>query len=124
MLVNTLAGSAASGRRSRDINDHNLKQRDPQALTFMFGPSHPTPPAGMGRIAHRDDHLISDLRIWILSDFITCEHRVPIPLGNSYRLHHTAEVLTPLTLFRVHPLDTLIFTDIPGGSRWAPLQAS
>jgi sterol desaturase/sphingolipid hydroxylase (fatty acid hydroxylase superfamily) len=29
-----------------------------------------------------------------------------------HKTHHTAEVLTPLTLFRVHPLDTLIFSNI------------
>jgi sterol desaturase/sphingolipid hydroxylase (fatty acid hydroxylase superfamily) len=29
-----------------------------------------------------------------------------------HKIHHTAEVLTPLTVFRVRPVDTLIFVDI------------
>jgi sterol desaturase/sphingolipid hydroxylase (fatty acid hydroxylase superfamily) len=39
------------------------------------------------------------------------KHHVPF-LWELHKTHHTAEVLTPLTVFRVHPLDTLIFVDI------------
>ena len=39
------------------------------------------------------------------------KHRVPI-LWEFHKVHHSAHVLTPLTLFRVHPLDTLIFVNI------------
>ena len=39
------------------------------------------------------------------------KHRVPF-LWETHRPHHTAQVLTPLTLFRVHPLDSLIFSNI------------
>jgi sterol desaturase/sphingolipid hydroxylase (fatty acid hydroxylase superfamily) len=39
------------------------------------------------------------------------KHRIPA-LWELHKTHHTAEVLNPLTLFRVHPLDTLIFVDI------------
>jgi sterol desaturase/sphingolipid hydroxylase (fatty acid hydroxylase superfamily) len=39
------------------------------------------------------------------------KHKIPA-LWELHRTHHTAEVLNPLTLFRVHPLDTLIFVDI------------
>lgn len=39
------------------------------------------------------------------------KHRVPA-LWELHKTHHTAEVLTPVTVFRVHPLDTLIFTNI------------
>jgi sterol desaturase/sphingolipid hydroxylase (fatty acid hydroxylase superfamily) len=38
-------------------------------------------------------------------------HKVPL-LWEFHKAHHTAEVLTPLTNFRVHPVDTLIFTNI------------
>ncbi|QOV89646.1 sterol desaturase family protein [Humisphaera borealis] len=37
------------------------------------------------------------------------KHRVPF-LWEMHRPHHTAEVLTPLTVFRVHPLDSLVFS--------------
>jgi sterol desaturase/sphingolipid hydroxylase (fatty acid hydroxylase superfamily) len=39
------------------------------------------------------------------------KHRVPV-LWELHKVHHTAEVLTPLTSFRMHPLDTWIFGNI------------
>jgi sterol desaturase/sphingolipid hydroxylase (fatty acid hydroxylase superfamily) len=39
------------------------------------------------------------------------KHRVPA-LWELHKVHHSAEVLTPLTTFRMHPLDTLVFTHI------------
>ena len=35
-------------------------------------------------------------------------HRVPV-LWRLHRIHHSAENLTPLTLFRVHPLESVIY---------------
>jgi sterol desaturase/sphingolipid hydroxylase (fatty acid hydroxylase superfamily) len=39
------------------------------------------------------------------------KHRVPV-LWELHKVHHTAEVLTPLTTFRMHPIDTFIFGNI------------
>jgi len=39
------------------------------------------------------------------------KHKIPF-LWAFHQTHHSAENLTPLTLFRVHPLDTLIFVDM------------
>jgi sterol desaturase/sphingolipid hydroxylase (fatty acid hydroxylase superfamily) len=39
------------------------------------------------------------------------KHKVPF-LWAFHQTHHSAEVLTPLTVFRVHPLDTLIFVNV------------
>ncbi len=39
------------------------------------------------------------------------KHKVPV-LWEFHRTHHTAEVLTPLTAFRMHPVDTAIFANI------------
>jgi sterol desaturase/sphingolipid hydroxylase (fatty acid hydroxylase superfamily) len=38
-------------------------------------------------------------------------HRVPF-LWEFHKVHHTANVLTPLTVFRIHPLDGVIFSNI------------
>ena len=38
-------------------------------------------------------------------------HRLPF-MWEFHRVHHSAEVLTPLTNFRVHPVDTIIFANI------------
>jgi len=53
-------------------------------------------------------------------------HRIPF-LWAFHRVHHTAEVLSPLTNFRVHPVDSLVFgncvalmTGLVGGAlTWA-----
>jgi sterol desaturase/sphingolipid hydroxylase (fatty acid hydroxylase superfamily) len=39
------------------------------------------------------------------------KHKIPL-LWAFHQTHHSAEVLTPLTVFRVHPLDTLIFVNV------------
>ena len=39
------------------------------------------------------------------------KHKIPV-LWEFHKTHHSAEVLTPLTVFRVHPIDSLIFVDI------------
>jgi sterol desaturase/sphingolipid hydroxylase (fatty acid hydroxylase superfamily) len=38
-------------------------------------------------------------------------HKVPV-LWEFHKVHHTASVLTPLTVFRVHPVDTLLLVNI------------
>jgi sterol desaturase/sphingolipid hydroxylase (fatty acid hydroxylase superfamily) len=40
-------------------------------------------------------------------------HRIPL-LWDFHKVHHTAEVLSPLTNFRVHPVDSLVFGNILG----------
>jgi sterol desaturase/sphingolipid hydroxylase (fatty acid hydroxylase superfamily) len=40
-------------------------------------------------------------------------HRIPI-LWDFHKVHHTAEVLSPLTNFRVHPVDSVVFANILG----------
>ncbi len=41
----------------------------------------------------------------------TLSHRIPF-LWEFHKVHHTAEVLSPLTNFRVHPVDSLVFVNI------------
>jgi sterol desaturase/sphingolipid hydroxylase (fatty acid hydroxylase superfamily) len=38
-------------------------------------------------------------------------HHIPI-LWHFHRVHHTAETLSPVTVFRVHPVDTIIFYNL------------
>jgi sterol desaturase/sphingolipid hydroxylase (fatty acid hydroxylase superfamily) len=40
-------------------------------------------------------------------------HRVPL-LWEFHKVHHTAEVLSPLTNFRVHPVDSIVFGNFLG----------
>jgi sterol desaturase/sphingolipid hydroxylase (fatty acid hydroxylase superfamily) len=59
--------------------------------------------------------------IWGVSLFLAYElaywldhylsHNVPV-LWEFHKVHHSAEVLSPLTNFRVHPVDSLVFVNI------------
>ena len=48
------------------------------------------------------------------------KHKVPF-LWEFHKTHHSAETLTPLTVFRVHPVDSLIFVNITSFTIGAPL---
>ena len=39
------------------------------------------------------------------------KHRVPV-LWEFHKVHHSANVLTPLTVYRIHPVDSIIFYNI------------
>jgi sterol desaturase/sphingolipid hydroxylase (fatty acid hydroxylase superfamily) len=39
------------------------------------------------------------------------KHRVPV-LWEFHKVHHSANVLTPLTVYRIHPVDAIIFNNI------------
>jgi sterol desaturase/sphingolipid hydroxylase (fatty acid hydroxylase superfamily) len=39
------------------------------------------------------------------------KHRIPF-MWEMHKTHHTAERLTPMTVWRVHPLDSLMFTNV------------
>lgn len=49
-----------------------------------------------------------ELGYWIDHYF---SHNIPF-LWEFHKVHHTAEVLSPLTNFRVHPVDTIVFNNI------------
>ena len=52
--------------------------------------------------------LAYDLAYWV-DHFL--KHKVPL-FWEFHRVHHTAEVLSPLTIYRMHPVDSLIFYNI------------
>jgi len=51
-----------------------------------------------------------DLAYWV-DHYLS--HRIPL-LWEFHSVHHTAEVLSPLTNFRVHPIDSVVFYNILG----------
>lgn len=57
--------------------------------------------------------LLYTLSIFILGDFTRywlhrMLHRIPF-LWKIHQIHHSAEVLTPLTFYRVHPIENILF---------------
>ncbi|HWG04169.1 MAG TPA: sterol desaturase family protein [Beijerinckiaceae bacterium] len=80
------------------------------SLAHVFGPRAPLgAPDLVPRVAMTGALFLA----YELGYFIdhSLKHRIPA-LWALHKTHHTAEVLTPLTSFRVHPLDSLIFANI------------
>jgi len=81
-----------------------------QGLIQVFGPAAPSTLPVMAQRAGVTLvlFLAYELGYWI-DHYL--KHRVPV-LWELHKVHHTAETLTPLTTFRMHPLDTFIFGHI------------
>ncbi len=76
-----------------------------QMLIGFFGPSPQLVPSLAAKIAFTaGTFMVSDASLFC---FHWLEHRVPA-LWELHKVHHSAEVLTPLTGLRVHPLITVI----------------
>ncbi|MDP3175857.1 MAG: sterol desaturase family protein [Phenylobacterium sp.] len=79
-------------------------------LVRAFGPSPAiSPPPGVKTaIITVALYLAYEFGYW-LDHYLS--HKIPM-LWEFHKVHHTAEVLSPLTVFRVHPVDTLVFLNI------------
>jgi sterol desaturase/sphingolipid hydroxylase (fatty acid hydroxylase superfamily) len=80
------------------------------ALVAGLGPQ-PAPwvgPVGAATIETLAMFLAYELAYW-LDHYLS--HRIPF-LWEFHRVHHTAETLSPFTVFRVHPIDSLVFYNI------------
>ena len=80
------------------------------ALAAMFGPVTPSawPVLAQRAVVTVILFFAYEFGYW-LDHYL--KHRIPA-LWEVHKVHHTAEVLTPLTTFRMHPLDTLVFGHI------------
>jgi len=79
-------------------------------LDYWFGAG-PGWTAGIGiRVVYTLLFFVAyDLGRWIAHTLL---HDIPV-LWEFHKVHHSAEVLTPFTAFRVHPLDLLITLSVP-----------
>jgi sterol desaturase/sphingolipid hydroxylase (fatty acid hydroxylase superfamily) len=79
-------------------------------LTSTFGS---LPKSAMGEFSRRSIvtvclFLAYELAFWV-DHYLS--HRIPV-LWEFHKVHHTAEVLSPITNFRVHPVDSVVFFNI------------
>ena len=79
-------------------------------LNTAFGP---TTPSGWSNLVVQSTitlllFLAYEFGYW-LDHFL--KHRVPL-LWEFHKVHHSANVLTPLTVYRIHPVDAIIFQNI------------
>jgi sterol desaturase/sphingolipid hydroxylase (fatty acid hydroxylase superfamily) len=76
------------------------------ALTAAFGPPHPHTSLLTAEIIQTVAMFLAYEFAYWLNHY--CAHEFPF-LWEFHRVHHTAETLTPATVFRVHPIDSLVF---------------
>lgn len=94
-------------------------------LERLFGPVEATGTPGAGA------RLLYTLAVMVAFDFgvfvaHTLQHRVPV-LWEFHKVHHSAEILTPITLYRMHPVDDIVAGSVAalavgtaaGGFAWA-----
>jgi sterol desaturase/sphingolipid hydroxylase (fatty acid hydroxylase superfamily) len=80
------------------------------ALTDMFGSVPATGSVGFTSrlIATVCLFLAYELAFWV-DHYLS--HRIPL-LWEFHKVHHTAEVLSPITNFRMHPVDSVVWSNI------------
>src|SRR6266568_7538939 len=108
LLINTLAlgGLIGWGIFSAEAIGNAIQA----ALDVALGPRQASASEGAGL------RVLATLSLFVAYEFgywldHYLKHKIPF-LWELHKTHHTAEVLTPLTAFRIHPLDSLIFVNI------------
>jgi sterol desaturase/sphingolipid hydroxylase (fatty acid hydroxylase superfamily) len=92
------------------LSAHAISGGVAEALRWGLG-AHPVPPAPrplMQATATVVLFLAYELAYWV-DHYLS--HHVAF-LWDFHKVHHTAETLSPLTAFRVHPVDSLVFANI------------
>jgi sterol desaturase/sphingolipid hydroxylase (fatty acid hydroxylase superfamily) len=92
------------------VSYHLVSSSVGEALVASFGAVQPTSLAKMYSIAILTAALFLayELGYWI-DHYLA--HNIPF-LWEFHKVHHQAEVLSPLTNFRVHPVDSIVFYNI------------
>jgi sterol desaturase/sphingolipid hydroxylase (fatty acid hydroxylase superfamily) len=110
LLLNVLATGLLFGWAM--VSSGFISHRVSDALTALFGV---LPKTGLNELTSKSIvtvflFLAYELGYWV-DHYLS--HRIPL-LWDFHKVHHTAEVLSPLTNFRVHPVDSVVFANILG----------
>jgi len=92
------------------LSTQSVSQFVSGTLTDVFGVR---PETGLNALASQSIVTVAlfltyELGYWV-DHYVS--HRVPV-LWDFHKVHHTAEVLSPLTNFRMHPVDSVVFANI------------
>ena len=92
------------------VSAHGIAGPTADLLTGAFGAFAPPalPRAVVQAIATVALFLTYEFALWVNH---VAFHKVPF-LWAFHKVHHTAETMTPLTVFRVHPVESLVFANI------------
>ena len=91
------------------VTSHTVEHWVASGLDRLFGPTAPTPPPlALVAALTLADFLVFELAYWFAHWLL---HRVPT-LWSFHALHHSAEVLTPFTEWRQHPVELFLIPAI------------
>jgi sterol desaturase/sphingolipid hydroxylase (fatty acid hydroxylase superfamily) len=92
------------------LSQHVIATFANETLQTWFGSMAPTSlsPWVTGAVMTAAVFIAADFSYWF-DHFLS--HKIPF-LWQFHRVHHTAEVLTPITNFRVHPMDSLVYYNL------------
>ena len=107
LLLNVLLGAVIVGWAI--ISTRSVSDMVSDTLTDLLGAR----PTGLSTLASRLFvtvvlFLAYELGYWV-DHYLS--HRIPV-LWDFHKVHHTAEVLSPVTNFRMHPVDSVVFANI------------
>ncbi len=107
-LFNTMAAGAMFGWAI--VSFATIRTATNALLTHAFGP--PAPAALPQHLAP----LIATLALFLAYEFgywvdHYIKHHVPF-LWEFHKVHHTAQTLSPVTVYRMHPIDSVVFYNI------------
>jgi len=104
-LFNTFAAGVLFGWAI--LSTHAVSGFTHDGLAWLFGATSPAPVPAWGASAAMTVALFLAYELGYWVDHYL-KHRIPV-LWEFHRVHHTAEHLSPLTNFRVHPVDSILF---------------
>jgi sterol desaturase/sphingolipid hydroxylase (fatty acid hydroxylase superfamily) len=104
-LFNTFAAGVLFGWAI--LSTHAVSVFVHDGLTRLIGDSRPPPISPWAASAEMTVVLFAAYELGYWVDHYL-KHRIPL-LWEFHRVHHTAEHLSPLTNFRVHPVDSILF---------------
>jgi len=104
-LFNTFAAGVLFGWAI--LSTHAVSVFVHEGLTRLVGDSRPPPISPWAASAEMTVGLFAAYELGYWVDHYL-KHRIPL-LWEFHRVHHTAEHLSPLTNFRVHPVDSILF---------------
>ncbi len=107
-LMNTFVTGALIGWAILSFGGLSHAVFDTARHLFGHSPLPVLPPLARGAVLTVVLFLAYDFGYWF-DHYLA--HKIPLRWA-FHRVHHTAEVLSPLTAYRMHPVDTLIFANI------------
>lgn len=93
------------------LSDDAVQSAAQAGLTYLFGAGFGWSPGWPAQVLYTAFNILAIDGGLFLSHYL--HHRIPV-LWEFHKVHHSAEVLTPITVFRIHPIELCLNTTAIG----------